>query len=89
MLTARQARFAFLPLMMIAMSALIVLAAIVFRQGLSEGAEEAWMLAWVLAFTVALPTAMLVLPAVGALLSHHTRREIIPLTGEKIPGAGQ
>ncbi|NUO77007.1 MAG: DUF2798 domain-containing protein [Lysobacter sp.] len=71
------------------MSALIVLAAIVFRQGLAEGTEEAWMLAWVLAFTVALPTAMLVLPAVGALLSRHTRHETVPLMGEKIPGAGQ
>ena len=57
MLTPRQARFAFLPLMLVAMSALIGLAVVVFRQGLAQGPEEAWMLAWVLAFTIALPAA--------------------------------
>ncbi|QWF17318.1 DUF2798 domain-containing protein [Lysobacter capsici] len=93
MLTPRQARFAFLPLMLVAMSALIGLAVVVFRQGLSQGPEEAWMLAWVLAFTIALPAAMLLMPAVSAVLSYYTRDDkrhaIIPRVGEKVPGAGQ
>ncbi len=97
MLTPRQARFAFLPLMLVAMSALIGLAVVVFRQGLAQGPEEAWMLAWVLAFTIALPAAMLLMPAVSALLAHYTRGHsegdtrhgIIPVVGSKVPGAGQ
>lgn len=97
MLSPRQARFAFLPLMLVAMSALIGLAVVVFRQGLAQGAEEAWMLAWVLAFIIALPSAMLLMPAVSAVLAHYTRGHsgndtrhgIIPMTGEKVPGAGQ
>lgn len=93
MLTPRQARFAFLPLMLVAMSALIGLAVVVFRQGLSQGPEEAWMLAWVLAFTIALPAAMLLMPAISAVLAHYTRDDkrhaIIPRAGEKVPGAGQ
>lgn len=89
MLTPRQARFAFLPLMLIAMSVLIGLAAIVFRQGLEAGPAEAWMLAWVLAFTIALPTAMLVLPVLSAVLGHLTRHDTVPYSGVKIPGAGQ
>jgi uncharacterized membrane protein YcjF (UPF0283 family) len=93
MLTPRQARLAFLPVMLVAMSALIGLAVIVFRQGLAQGVEEAWMLAWVLAFTIALPSAMLLMPAVSALLAHWTRDDkrqgIIPVVGEKVPGAGQ
>ncbi|MFD1297877.1 DUF2798 domain-containing protein [Lysobacter gummosus] len=93
MLSPRQARFAFLPLMLVAMSALIGLAVVVFRQGLAQGAEEAWMLAWVLAFTIALPAAMLLMPAVSAVLAYFTRDDkrhvIVPVTGEKVPGAGQ
>lgn len=93
MLSPRQARFAFLPLMLVAMSALIGLAVVVFRQGLAQGAEEAWMLAWVLAFTIALPAAMLLMPAVGALLAHYTRDDkrhgIVPIAGDKVPRAGQ
>lgn len=93
MLTPRQARYAFLPVMSVAMSALIGLAVVVFRQGLAQGAEEAWMLAWVLAFTIALPAAMLLMPAVGAVLAHYTRDDkrhgIVPVVGGKVPGAGQ
>lgn len=89
MLTPRQARYAFLPLMLIAMSALVGLALIVFQQGLAAGPGEFWMLAWVLAFTLALPAAMLVLPIVSGLLSRATRREIVPMAGDKIPNSGQ
>lgn len=89
MLTPRQARFAFLPLMLIAMSALIGLAAIVFRQGLEAGPAEAWMMAWVLAFTIALPSAMLVLPILSVVLNRVTRPVTVPFAGVNIPGAGQ
>jgi len=79
--------------MLVAMSALIGLAVVVFRQSLSQGPEEAWMLAWVLAFTIALPAAMLLMPAISAVLAHYTRDDkrhaIIPRVGEKVPGAGQ
>lgn len=89
MLTPRQARYAFLPLMLIAMTALIGLSAVVFRQGLDAGPAEAWMLAWVLAFVIALPTAMLVLPILGGMLKHVTLSENVPHAGVNIPGAGQ
>jgi hypothetical protein len=89
MLTPRQARLAFLPMMLIAMSALISLAAVVFRQGLEAGPGEAWMLAWVLAFTIALPSAMLVLPLLSGMLRKVTAPATVPYLGVKIPGAGQ
>ncbi len=88
MLTPRQARYAFLPLMLIAMLALIGVAAIVVQQGLAAGPDEFWMLAWVLAFTLLLPAAMLVLPIVSAVLQQATRRETVPVAGEKIPHSG-
>ncbi|HEY5804721.1 MAG TPA: DUF2798 domain-containing protein [Lysobacter sp.] len=88
MLTPRQARYAFLPLMLIAMSALISLAVIVIQQGLAAGPDEFWMLAWVLAFTLALPAAMLVLPIISTLLQRATQRQTVPVAGEKIPHSG-
>ncbi|NUT16137.1 MAG: DUF2798 domain-containing protein [Cupriavidus sp.] len=89
MLTPRQARYAFLPLMLIGLTALTGIAAIAIRQGLAAGSGEFWMLAWVLAFVLALPGAMVVLPVVSALLRHATRLETVPVAGEKIPAAGQ
>ncbi|MBF6023197.1 DUF2798 domain-containing protein [Lysobacter niastensis] len=89
MLTPRQARFAFLPLMLIAMSALIGLAAVVFRQGLEAGPAEAWMMAWVLAFTIALPAAMLVLPILSAVLKRVTHPATVPHVGVTVPRLGQ
>ena len=93
MLTPRHARFAFLPSMLVAMTALIGVRVVVSGQGFSQGREEAWMLAWVLAFTIALPAAMLLMPTISAVLAHYTRDDkrhaIIPRVGEKIPGAGQ
>ncbi|MGH8077897.1 MAG: DUF2798 domain-containing protein [Lysobacter sp.] len=89
MLTSRQARFVFLPLMLAAMSGLAGLAVVVFRQGLAAGAAEAWMLAWVLAFIVALPIVMLLLPMLGAVFARRPQTRTIPYSGDKIPGAGQ
>ena len=88
MLTPRQARYAFLPAMLVAMAALIGVALVVLQQGLAAGPDEFWMLTWVLAFVLALPGAMLVLPVVSAVLHASTRRETVPLAGEKIPNSG-
>ena len=88
MLTPRQARYAFLPVMLVALAALVGVALVVLQQGLAAGPDEFWMLAWVLAFVLALPGAMLVLPVVSAVLHASTRRETVPLTGEKIPNSG-
>lgn len=89
MLTPRQARYVFLPVMLAAMAVLVGIALIVFQQGLAAGPDEFWMLAWVLAFVLALPGAMLLLPVVGALLRMATRHDTVPLVGVKIPNAGQ
>jgi len=88
MLTPRQARYAFLPLMLAAMAVLVGVALVVLQQGLAAGPDEFWMLAWVLAFVLALPGAMLLLPVVGSLLRVATRPETVPLAGVKIPNAG-
>ena len=88
MLTPRQARYAFLPLMLAAMAVLVGVALVVLQQGLAAGPDEFWMLAWVLAFVLALPGAMLLLPVVGSLLRVATRQETVPLAGVKIPNAG-
>ncbi|MBU8977115.1 MULTISPECIES: hypothetical protein [unclassified Lysobacter] len=88
MLTPRQARYAFLPVMLIAMAILVGVALIALQQGLAAGPDEFWLLAWVLAFVLALPGAMLVLPVVSAGLRAATRPETVPLTGVKIPDSG-
>lgn len=89
MLTPRQARYVFLPVMLAAMAALVGVALVVVQQGIAAGPDEFWMLAWVLAFVLALPGAMLLLPVVGALLQVVTHRETVPLAGVNIPNAGQ
>jgi len=89
MLTPRQARYAFLPVMLVAMAALIGVALVVLQQGLAAGPDEFWMLTWVLAFVLALPGAMLLLPVIGAVLRAVTRQDTVPLAGVKIPDAGQ
>lgn len=44
---------------------------------------------WGLAALLALPLTMLVLPLVNSILDAVTVRDNVPMTGEKIPGAGQ
>ncbi|HZX76022.1 hypothetical protein [Lysobacter sp.] len=88
MLTPRQARYVFLPVMLAAMAALVGVALIVVQQGLAAGPDEFWMLAWVLAFVLALPGAMLLLPVVGALMRSLTRHHTVPPAGETIPNSG-
>lgn len=89
MLSPRLLRFAFLPLMLLAFSVLAGLALLVFRQALAAGAAEAWMMALVLVFVVGLPALVLLLPVAGSWQAQRPRHRIIPLAGEKIPGAGQ
>lgn len=88
MLTPRQARYVFLPVMLAAMAVLVGVALIVVQQGLAAGPDEFWMLAWVLAFVLALPGAMLLLPVVGALMRSLTRHHSVPSAGETIPNSG-
>lgn len=89
MLSPRQLRFAFLPLMLLALSVLMGLAVVAFREALAAGAAEVWMMAWLLAFVVGLPLLLVLLPVVEALRARGSRSAIVPLAGGKIPGAGQ
>lgn len=89
MLSPRLLRFAFLPLMLLALSALAGIAVVAFRQAIAAGSAEVWMMAWVLAFMLGLPALMLVLPAAGSLRARLARPGIVPLAGIKIPGTGQ
>ncbi|TWI01032.1 uncharacterized protein DUF2798 [Luteimonas cucumeris] len=73
MLTPRQARFAFIPLVVIAMSGIISFTMTVLHHGVHPGLMAAWLQHWPLAFAVALPAAWLVLPGVRALLARLTR----------------
>ncbi|WP_386758189.1 DUF2798 domain-containing protein [Lysobacter cavernae] len=73
MLTPRQAQFAFVPLMVTAMSAVISFAMTAMHHGAAPGLVQVWLQHWPVAFVVALPTAWVVVPAVRALLARLTR----------------
>jgi hypothetical protein len=68
--------------MLLAMSLLVGVAVVVFRQGLVMGPAETWMLLWVLAFVIVLPLVLLLLPALAAMVSRWTS---IPHSGVKVP----
>ncbi|TWH99718.1 hypothetical protein IP90_03026 [Luteimonas cucumeris] len=85
MLTSSQARLAYLPAALFAQALLVAVVAAFLHQWFALDGKQAWLMAGV----VSVPAAMLVLPAVGALLAWLSRDHIIPFTGEKIPGAGQ
>lgn len=89
MLSPRQARFAFVPLMVAVMSAVISLAMTALHQGLGPGFAAVWLHTWALAFAIALPTAWLAVPGVQKLLGQLTHETTIPSVGEKIPETGQ
>ncbi len=72
MLTARQAQFAFIPLMVTAMSGVISLVMTLLHHGLAPGLLDAWLLNWLLAFVVALPSAWVIVPGVRTLLARLT-----------------
>ena len=72
MLTPRQAQFAFVPLMVTIMSAVISFAMTVLHAGAGPGLLQAWLGNWATAFVVALPVAWVAVPAVRTLLAHLT-----------------
>ena len=72
MLTPRQAQFAFVPLMVTVMSAVISFAMTLLHGGPGPGLLQAWLGNWGLAFVVALPVAWVAVPAVRALLARLT-----------------
>lgn len=75
MLTSRQARFAYVPLVVTAMSGVISLTMTMLHHGLAPGLLQAWLHNWPLAFAVALPAAWVILPGVRILLARLTRAE--------------
>jgi hypothetical protein len=75
MLTPRQAQFAFVPLMVTVMSAVISFAMTFLHLGPVPGLVAAWLANWALAFVVALPAAWIAVPAVRGLLARLTERE--------------
>lgn len=75
MLTPGQAQFAFVPLMVTAMSGIISLAMTVLNHGFGAGLVDAWLRSWPVAFAVALPAAWMVVPGVRRLLARLTRPE--------------
>jgi hypothetical protein len=46
-------------------------------------------MAWVLAFLVGMPLLVLGLAVAGAAQRHTLARDLVPYSGETIPGAGQ
>lgn len=68
MLTPRQAQLAFIPLAAATMSGVISLAMTALHRGGGAGLLQAWLAQWPVAFAVALPTALVILPALRALL---------------------
>jgi hypothetical protein len=89
MLPLRQIRRILLMLLPILLTVLVGLGAVVFREAAHTGSGEAWAAAWVLAFVVGLPVTLVMLALAGAVQEHAKGSRIVPLMGEKIPGAGQ
>lgn len=89
MLVSSRARFAYVIVMLAAFAGVLALAVIALKQAIAAGAPEAWMMGGVLAVVVALPLAMVLLPVASWLQGRARRVQIIPNTGENVPGAGQ
>ena len=89
MLTPRQARFAYVPLVVTAMSGVISLTMTSLHHGLAPGLLQAWLHNWPLAFAVALPAAWLILPGVRILLARLTRTEAAAAAIAKDRHAGE
>ena len=87
MLTHRQSRFAYVPLVVTAMSGVISLTMSALHHGLAPGLLRAWLHSWLLAFAVALPAASIILPGVRILLARLTRVEAEAATMPAGPAA--
>ena len=81
---SRRLQLAALPLLPIALAALVGLGIVVFRHGLATGGAELWLMAWGLAFVVGLPVLLTVLAIAG-----RRPRRVVPYAGEIIPRTGQ
>jgi hypothetical protein len=89
MLPLRQIRRILLLLLPVLLAVVVGLGVVVFNEALHTGHGEAWAAAWVLAFVVGLPVTLVILALAGAMQAHARAPTIIPIVGEKIPGAGQ
>ena len=83
------ARLALLPLLPIARAALAWLGFVAIRESMLNGGGVAWLMAWVLAFLVGMPLLVLGLAIAGAAQRHTLARNLVPYSGETIPGAGR
>jgi hypothetical protein len=81
MLTAAQARLAYLPTALTLQAGLIALIALIMNQWFALEAKHAWWMAGL----VAMPAAMFVMPFTGTLLGWLSRGHSVPFMGEKIP----
>jgi len=88
MLTPRQAQFAFVPLVVTAMSGVISLAMTALNHGFTTGLVDAWLRSWPVAFVVALPAAWVILPSVRRLLARLTRSETAASGGRQVGDLG-
>ena len=89
MFPARRFPKLLMPMLPPALAALVVLGVIALRQASSLGGPEFWLMAWTVGFVVGLPLAVVALAVAGAMQRRRVQRPIIPITGVKIPGAGQ
>jgi hypothetical protein len=74
MLTPRQAQFAYIPLVVTAMSGVISFAMTLLNHGATPDLLQVWLRQWPVAFAVALPAAWVIVPGVRALLARLTRQ---------------
>jgi len=82
-------RLAILPLLPVALAALVWLGISAFRAALAQGGDAVWLMAWVLAFLVGMPLLVLGLAVAGELQLHGPRvRSALPLPDAGIPNAG-
>ena len=88
MLTPRQAQFAFVPLVVTAMSGIISLTMTAVHHGLAPGLLNAWLHNWPLAFAVALPAAWLIVPGVRILLGRLSSPEAVSTKGGQVGELG-
>lgn len=88
MLTPGQAQFAFVPLVVTAMSGVISLAMAVLNHGFAAGLVDAWLRSWPIAFAVALPAAWVILPGARRLLARLTRPQGAAPNGRQVGDLG-
>ena len=71
-LTPAQAQHAFIPLMVLTMSAVISLVLTIVQQGLDPAFPRIWLRQWTISFSVGLPAALLLVPLIRGGLARVT-----------------